>query len=395
LKRFEKIIEGLRNKSPLPLLYENGYTPETIKSELLNDFEPYFSDKQSLEKYALKYMVADWINFMRVGILYPGIHSDIKKLLETYEKAKQTDKNMTIQVLSELMPYHVESGNKFWSFVNLEVPKSDLEIEEFVQTSMKDISDIIEGISKVLYVEQVAINRIIRKKPFDVKKIIENKLGSNIQEIIDCSLNKELFVIEPEKIKISDWRNISAHLTYTINKDKIILEYGEKENKKSFITDRKGLFDRVQKIMRTTEALSLAHKFFGFDNMDSIRKIVKKDESDARDEMGFLVFSSGIMSQGFEIVHIDYKNKDYAVLELQDLTEDDPIKRGIHASQFLINLWVLTNKSRLEVKYKTKKGQTFMVSKCDGDTCELVCTNEKDFSYLAEKVEFETINNGG
>lgn len=395
MKRFLKILDGLREKSPLPLLFENGYTPETIKSELLNDFKPYFSDVKSLEKYALKYMVADWINFMRVGIIYPGIHSDINKLLETYNKAKQTDQNRTIQILSELMPYHVESGNKFWSILNLEVPKSDLELEEFVQTSMKDISDIIEGISKVFYIEQVAINRIIRKKPFDIKRIIENKLGNNIQEIIDCSPNKELFIIEPERIKLSDWRNISAHLTYVIKKEQIILEYGEKENKKSFTTDRNGLFDRVQKIMRTTEALSLSHKFFGFDNMDSIRQNINKDEFNTRDEMGFLVFSSGIMSQGFEIVHIDYKISDYAILVLQDLTEDDPVKRGIHASQFLINLWVLTDKPRLEVRYKTKKGQMFMVSKCDGETCELVSSKEKDFTYLAEKVEFETINIGG
>ena len=195
MKKFDKILEGLKNKSPLPLLFENGYTPETIKSEILNDFARYFTDLNSLEKYALNYMVADWINFMRVGIVYPNIHDDIKLVLDNYNKAKLINKEKTIQVLTELMPLHVEAGNKFWSFINLEVPKTDLELEEFVQTSMKDISDIIEGLSKVFYIEQVAINRVIRGKAFDIKKIIDNKLGSNIQELIDCSSIKKMFII--------------------------------------------------------------------------------------------------------------------------------------------------------------------------------------------------------
>lgn len=391
MKKFDKILEGLKNKSPLPLLFENGYTPETIKSEILNDFARYFTDLKSIEKYALNYMVADWINFVRVGIVYPNIHDDIKLVLDNYNKAKLVNSEKTIQVLTELMPLHVEAGNKFWSFINLEVPKTDLELEEFVQTSMKDISDIIEGISKVFYIEQVAINRVIRGKAFDINKIIENKLGNNIQELIDCSSIKKMFIIEPEKIKLSDWRNISAHLTYSINKGHIILDYGEKENKRSFEVNRNELSDRVQKIMRTTEVLSLAHKFFGFDNMDEVRRTIKHDKAEARDEMGFLIFSSGLMSQGFEVNEIEYLDKDETILILQDLTNGDPVKRGIHASQFLINLWVFTEKPKLSVQYKTQDGELFMISKCDGKTCELVSTKKKEFSYLTEKVEFEKI----
>ena len=78
MKRFDKILEGLKYKSPLPLLYENGYTPETIKKEILSDFAPYFTDQNSLEKFAMTFMVSDWINFMRISIIYPNILNDIK-----------------------------------------------------------------------------------------------------------------------------------------------------------------------------------------------------------------------------------------------------------------------------------------------------------------------------
>jgi hypothetical protein len=392
LKRFDKILEGLKYKSPLPLLYEHGYTPETIKKEILSDFTPYFTNLDSLKKYAINYMVSDWINFLRISTVYPNIKDDIKLVVDSYNYSKLKNHTETIRVLAELMPLHLESGNKFWSFVNLEVPKSNLELDEFVQTSMKDISGIIEGISKVLYIEQVLIYKIIKGKSFDIFKVVENKLGNLIEELIANSNYPQLFMTEPDKIKLSDWRNIASHHTYSISKGIINCKYGERDKKKAISINREELFDRVHQCMKTTEVLSMAHKFFDFDNMDEIRKVVKPDDKEARDEMGFLILSSGIMSQGFEIVDIIYKDQGEAMMEVQDLTNGDPIKRGVHSSQFLVSLWVFTEKPNLIVRYKTQDGKLFMISKCDGETCELISSEQKEFSYLAEKVEFETIN---
>jgi hypothetical protein len=41
--------------------------------------------------------------------------------------------SQTMDVLSRMLPIHLESGNKFWSFLNLEVDKKDLEIHEFAK----------------------------------------------------------------------------------------------------------------------------------------------------------------------------------------------------------------------------------------------------------------------
>lgn len=392
MKRFDKILEGLKYKSPLPLLYENGYTPETIKKEILSDFAPYFTDQNSLEKFAMIFMVPDWINFMRISIIYPNILNDIKVVLETYNEAKSINKTETIKVLADLMKLHIESGNKFWSFLNLEVPKLDLELEEFVQTSFKDISDIIEGMTKVLFIEQVLINKICRKKIFDINNVIENKIGNLIEELIVNSNYKHLFTTVPDNIKLSDWRNIAAHHNYSINKNAIICECGEKEKKKVIKLSREELFDRVNQCMRTTQVLSMAHKFFGFDNMDEIREARQPDDKIPRDEMKFLIFSSGIMSQGFEIIDIDYLHLVEATLVVQDLTNDDPVKRGIHSSQFLYNLWLLTGNQSLKVKYIKSNGELSLISKCCDEDCKPICSGQEDLSYLANKVEFEIIN---
>jgi hypothetical protein len=187
MKKFQKILEGLKDKSPIPLLLENGYSPSIIKSEIIETFKPYFKNHSNLENYAINFLVSDWINFLRISIKHAGIEDEIKTVLDTYDQAKMRDHESTMIVLSEMIPFHLESGNKYWSFLNLEVDKTDLEIYEFAQTSMKDISNIIEGISKSVYVENVLINKIKRGRPIDIEKTMSNKLGNLIQDLIDNS----------------------------------------------------------------------------------------------------------------------------------------------------------------------------------------------------------------
>jgi hypothetical protein len=387
MKKFDRILNASKNKSPIPLLFEIGYTPESIKEEIIEELSPYFKAKEALEQHAIDYLVADWINYLRLSIKFPKIQTDIKAVVETYNKAKEVDEVETAKVLATMMSYHIEAGNKFWSFLNLEVEKSSLEIEEFTHTSMKDISDIVEGISKSLFIEQVLINRIIRRKELRIENVLNSKLGNLIDELSNCSESSHLFKTTPDEIKLSDWRNIASHHSYSIKGEQIICEYGDKIKKTISLT-RSELFDRVNQCMRTTEILNMAHKFFGFDNMDLVRKFINPSDKVARQEMKFLMFTSALASQGFEILKIDYTSEKLAVLDLIDLTDDEPRKRGIHSSQLLMALWDLTERELLEVNYYTKNKQFYLTSKVTKNICERIAEGEKDITYLAENVEF-------
>lgn len=394
MKNFQNILDGLKNKSPIPLLLENGYTPSTIKAEIVETFEPYFQNRSNLEKYAIDYLVSDWINFLRITIKYPGIDSDIRKVLNAYEQAKKRDYSETINVLSSLLPHHIESGNKFWSFLNLEVNKKDLEIYEFVKASMDDISNIIEGISKSIYVENVLINKIKRGKTVDLNKTLSNKLGNLIQDLIDNSEYSALFLVPTENLKLSDWRNISAHHTYRVENESIIFESGEGDNKLVFDLKRPELFERVNYCMRTSEVLNMTHKIFGFDNLPEISERLNKEKINSRPEIGFLMFSSAVASQGFQIQNIEY-NSESAKLELVDLTSENPKDRGIHSSQFLNKLWLLTNSKNLEIKYFEKNKSLFLTSSIESKVFEEMEADEnKGIKYFAENVNFK-IKNGG
>lgn len=394
MKKFQKILEGLKDNSPLPLLFENGYTPVTIKAEIVETFKPYFQNSSNLEKYAIDYLVSDWINFLKISINHPGIENDIKLVLNSYEQAKTISYDSTIDILSKMLPLHLESGNKYWSFLNLEVDKSNLEIYEFCQTSMKDISDIIEGLTKSLYIENVLVNKIKRGKPVDISKTKTNKLGNLIQDLIDNSDYRALFIVPTENLKISDWRNVAAHHTYSIVGNIIKCESGEGTNKISFDLTRAELFQRVNYCMRTNQVLNMAHKIFGFDNMPEISKRLEKNKVDDRPEIGFLMFSSALMSQGFEIKDIAY-DSETATLELVDLTKENPRDRGIHSSQLLNQLWLVTKSKHLEIKYFKNDGLLYLTSSIRGDIFEqMQLDKKKDVTFFAENVSFK-LENGG
>lgn len=394
MKKFQKILEGLKDKGLIPLLLEKGYTSSTIKAEIIETFKPYFKNYSNLEKYAINFFVSDWINFLRISIKYTGIENEIETVLDAYEQAKQRSYENTIDVLSEMIPLHSESGNKFWSFLNLEVNKKDLEIHEFTQATMKDISNIIEGISKSLYVENVLINKIKRGKPIDIKKTMSNKLGNLIQDLITNSDYSSIFIVPKEDLKLSDWRNIGAHHTYSIIDDKIHCESGEGARKGTFEIGRDELFERLNYCMRTTEILNMAHKIFVSDNLPATSEKVDKDKINARPETKMLMFASALMSQGFEIKNINYDSES-ASLELFDLTQDNPKDRGLHSSQSLNKLWLLTNSKSLEVKYFKNSGDLYLTSSIGSEIFEqMEKDDKKGVSYFAENVNFKLENSG-
>ncbi|HEX8575043.1 MAG TPA: hypothetical protein VF677_01995 [Flavobacterium sp.] len=287
---------------------------------------------------------------------------------------------------------HLEAGNKYWSFLNLEVDKKELDIYEFCQTSMKDISDIIEGISKSVYIENVLINKIKRGKPIDIEKTKTNKLGNLIQDLIDNSDYSFLFIIPSENLKISDWRNIAAHHTYTIIDGIIKCESGEGSSIISFDITKAELFARVNYCMKTTEVLNIAHKIFGFDNLPEIKKRIEKEKSGARPEIGFLMFSSAFMSQGFEIKNITYDSQN-ALIELLDLTKDNPKDRGIHSSQLLSQLWLFTNSKYLKIKYFKNDGLLYLTSSIESEVFQqMKKDNRKNLSFFAANVTFKLEN---
>ena len=226
MKNKDKLINFLSSNNPFRNFYEEGSTTDEIKNRIVDTLQPFFNSRRNLEENAINLLVPDYINLTRLRRQYSGIDGDIKLLLSTYSDAKSVDSALLYETISELMPEIIETGNKFWTFVHLERDKSELEFYEFVKESFENIGDIIEGIMKAQIIENVAVNRITRRKTFDIAKIKSTKFGVLLDELIQHSNYPHLFKTQPDEIKFSDWRNISAHKSYQIRTDLVLCHYG-------------------------------------------------------------------------------------------------------------------------------------------------------------------------
>jgi len=397
MKKFDKILTDLKEKSPLNYLYENGYTPDTIKQEIVTTLSPFFKNIDNLNEYAIKFLVSDWINFLKLKAFHSDAEHIISEIIAQYNKAKTRNDNLVFSVINSLMPLQVDAGNKFWSFLKLELDKSTLDFEEFVQTSMKDISDLVEGLMKVLLYENLAIDRINRNKTIEIDKIKSLDLGVIVEELATNSPFGQLFKIQPENLKLSDWRNIAAHHNHKLLRANTILcEYGSKDNRKTIEVTKDELYDRVGKIYYSLQLLNISQKFFSFDNLKDIVNINPLLESNnGRDEIGFLMFASSVSSQGFEIESIDFKSGGGdAFMVIKDLTDGNPTSRGIHASQLVYPLWFIAESNTSTVEFKTKLGVTYLKATTTKEVCEKIKSGDKKLEYLADHVIFEFTKNG-
>lgn len=391
MKNTDKLLKFLGSSNVFKKLYEDGGTQKEIKKQIVTTLQPFFSNREILNEIAINILVPDYINLNRLREKYTDIDKDIKVILSTYSDALSTNSELVYKTISELVPEIVETGNKFWSFVHLERDKSDMELYEFAKESFENIEDIIEGIMKAQIIEHIAINRIIRKKPFELSKIKSTKLGVLIQELIQQSPYPKLFMTQPDGIKLSDWRNIAAHKSYQVQTDSVHCRFGSGTNETSFYLSREELFNRVNQIVRMLEVLNLSHKFFGFDNIYKIQPRQETDQNTTagRDEIWLLIFISSICSQGFEVLKFNYEADGKALMVVKDLTEQDPQMRGIHTSQFIYQIWLETRAREISIEYMLRDGQLYLRSSSNSEVCEKIYKNSRPFEYLGEKVVFE------
>jgi len=391
MNNIDKLLKFLSSNNVFKELYENGSTQKEIKKRIVSTLQPFFNNRKKLDEIAIGVLVPDYINLKRLRAKYTDIDKDIKMVLGMYSDALSTNSDLLYKTISELVPELIETGNKFWSSVHLERDKSELEFYEFVKESFENIEDVVEGIMKVQIIENIAVNRIIRKKPFELSKIKSTKLGVLLEELIQHSEYPQLFKTQPDGIKFSDWRNIAAHRSYKIQTVSVHCRYGTATNEKIVILSKAELFDRVSQIVRTLEILNISHKFFGFDNIDKIqpRQYNDQGEVNGRDEIWLLFFISGICSQGFEVVKFDYEANGKALMVVKELTEQYPKMRGIHTSQFIYPVWLGTHARDITIEYILSNGQIYLRSSANSEVCEKIYNDIKPFEYLAEKVIIE------
>ncbi|MEK3917720.1 hypothetical protein [Paenibacillus sp. FSL H7-0331] len=392
MKGINKIIEAVRSESPLLEFFRAGIKPEEIKEQIISDFDPYFRNKDNLFKYSMTYLVSDWILYNKYRD-NSWFKQKLSESLNMYRDASKRDVLACHDIFKQLIDDQIETGNRFWSFVFTETNKKDLEIYEFTQMTMNDIGRIVEGLFKTLLLEYISMYRLSKGKKVVVSDIKKLDLGIINNELIQTSIFLDLFSIR--SLKLSDWRNIAYHHNYSIESEKIKCTYGPKDNRNTILLDKDELWAVLLEISRILDLLNLTHKFYFYDNDTEILQGFDSDSisGEARTEIWFLTFASALVAQGFDIISFETSKEFTKLIVRETIIDSDKRTRAIHSSQFTYNLWYYTSSVKLEVEYRDFENVPYLRASTTNEICEKIGSREKPFTYLAEFINLELLEN--
>ena len=254
MNNISKLLDTLRSRNPFARYYESGGSPSAVKAQIVDTLRPFFTNQRNLEEHAINFLVPDYVNFNRVQARYGAVDRDINLILSTYRAALLVDRTAFLQAVKQIVPDIIEAGNRFWTFLNLEKDKANLELYEFAKEAFDNISDVVEGLMKPHLIEHVIANRIVRGKTFDMPELKTRKLGILTAELVTHACYAHLFKTHPEDISLSEWRNIAAHQSYKIAGGSIVCQYGSSKSPKSLSFTHSELYDRLSQIVRTLES---------------------------------------------------------------------------------------------------------------------------------------------
>lgn len=392
LLKFNKIITEINQKSGLIELFENGFTPDQVRELIIDSFRPFFENQDDFEEIVMFYMISDWVNLKKFNKDQWFLKS-LKDSLTLYQNAKRINKQACFEITFRLKNEHIENGNRFWTSIYLEREKENLNLPELVRILMDDLGNLVEGLCKVFLIEYLAMGRIVRGKNHRIDDIKSLNLGAIVNELTHCIKNKDLFIIPPFKLKLSDWRNIAYHHNYRVIKKEIVCSFGPKHNRQELVLNENDLLQVVMNIAKTLEILNLTHKIFLFDNM---KEVISNSESsrvydNGRDEIWFLQFATGITAQGFEIVEFNY-NDNKSKLALRELTKLDIKQRSAYVTLFLYNIWSFTLSSEVIVEYRLPNNDLYLSAFTTDGICNEIGQGQRDMGYLVENMEVKLYN---
>lgn len=384
MKKYEKILSAIKEQSPLLKMIQLGLKPEQIKEAVIETLEPYFYNKDVLERLAVVCLIPDSISLLRLQEDTWSFKM-FKKCLTTYGSAKTNEPQRCFESCALWQPQILQSVSKFWSVLHLEVDKSTLGIEDLLHECLSNIVDVIEALMKPYLKALLHQARTAKGITSTLGDIDSLDLGKIIDELIQTTDYPDLFMPPPWNIKLNQWRNIAAHHTAKTDDGMIICWYGKAPNIKEIQLYRDELLQVVHTIFNLYRTVKLAHDLFFVDNIKEIEKFSPAEEG-LRDEAEFLNLATSLASQGFEIVEYN-RNEDEAKLVIRDFSDYEPKKRRFHASQFVLFLWVVTRSRKLVVEYRERDGTPNLLAKADSTICKMVYSGELEPSSLAQKME--------
>ncbi|NQX40777.1 hypothetical protein SAMN05421820_104182 [Pedobacter steynii] len=369
MKSHKRKLKKLQKIDPLSHFYKFGMTAEDIQASILDSLSPFFSDQNILKKYSMTTLATDWLAFLSLEAKDPHVTDSIFSLLKFYNEAKDRDEESCLLQTAEQNPRLLQVLTRFWSLHNNQLNYKTLQIEDFLEESLKVIGQVIEGMIKPYLRVLVQINRIRSRKTISFSEIEGKDLGILVDELLNTKIMDELLIIGVHGIRISQWRNIAYHHNSRLDGGRIFCWCKKDGGNYEFELSRDELADVMIRAINIFSILKLSHTFFIFDNLEQIRTY-KIEHPMLREEVMLLDFTVPINSKGFEILDLKVSTKK-AILVVRDMDSySDFDKQAVESITLLYNLWYYSRSTHLRVEYCLFSDELYQVAEIDSSHFE-------------------------
>lgn len=381
---YKKIIGEVLNNNDLQQIIGK----QNFQDDIIATFEDFFNNRDKLVTYSNDYLIQDYINYKR-----NDLHPHKNALMEVHSllnSAKAVSAEKTFCALALFQITLVEMGNKHWSMVKLQNDFDSLEPYEYVTECFRLIEYTSENLLKYFFSLMVYLIRVIKGESPNLEDVKKTKLGILLDEIkLSNRLNTVLSILN-SNVSISQWRNISCHKSYQYTNGQISCQYGAKLQHSTTVNTKEELLLIAKSIYKISQVLLLPTKLFLYDNIEHIRNKMDQltlDVANFRDEDWELIFVTELLANG--LIVIDINNGEKLSITVQDTQCGNINDRIIGIPIAAYKAWVLTGKTEIEIVYVESNGKPYTAISLTADVCEKVSNYEKDFSYLAEKMEIK------
>ena len=379
--RARHLIEGVRKFSPLLQTFEAGYTIEQVKASVHATLRPEFRNCDLLEQYGIDLLTVEATNVEKLK-RRPDAYTLFTACMDARRALLDLNPDQCSRICADWEQEIGRGLHFFWNSARMEVDKSDLALDEFVYEAFRNIGSLLEATMLPYLRELLQLREALNGTHLAKMEIAAMDFGSVVSRL-ERWIATDVLRPQPQNLPINQWRNIAQHFSVSQQGDRVLCHYG-KALKRTLELTRDELWEVLIALFSIHSALRTAHTIFFLDHGSILAKhCTGYTRKDSDLQFQFIV---GAASQGFEVTAISVQGG-LARATLKDCTIANARDRGIHASQFVLGLWIATKANELEIEYVTKAGSPHLRAHAVGSDCELVHSGDRDMRYLAGTVE--------
>ena len=381
-----KNLNQIAASNPYAKMIAAGAHPDEIKELIVFILNKYISDTKYLRENATFLFSVQGVRIGRL-VANPEWLPLLNAVFEVRQRVYREKPTLAVHVSQHFQAAIDESSRQYDLVARFEQKTQNMDMDEFAFEMLRNIGTLVESSLQPMLKEFSAILQIDQCGSANLDDIDNLSLGAVVKKIADCLPVPHLLAPRPHEIKVSQWRNIAQHHSYSIAHEKICMKYGGGRQQKEVELTR----DELLSVAR--EIVSRISIFLGSRELSMVNYRALFDSTgDCKDfpisESATLI-AAAIGTQGFELTSLS--TADGCVhAEIRDLGDHTDKYRPVHCSQFVLVVGQCFLGSEVVIRFRGR-APGYWIFAIDATDLDYLFALENPYSQLINKIKMEFI----